>query len=49
MQKRNYKPITITIPPDELEAARALLPYGKHGEIRSLSGLIRLALKRLKK
>lgn len=43
--KRNYKPITITIPPEELERAREMLPYG---EARSLSALIRLALKKLR-
>lgn len=44
MQKRNYKPVTITIPKDELTNAKKMLPYG---EARTLSALIRMALKML--
>jgi len=44
MQNRNFKPVTITIPPSELEYARTLLPYD---EARTLSALIRIAIKKL--
>lgn len=44
MQNRNYKPVTITLPPEELKEAKALLPYG---EARTLSALIRMALRML--
>lgn len=41
---RSFKPVTITIPPEELKDAQDLLPYG---EARTFSALVRLALGKL--
>lgn len=49
MQKRTYKPRSVTMPDDEYEAALKKLPYGANKEVETFSALVRLALKLLPK